>query len=115
MENDKQNVYLPNEDIQKLSEGFLELYQPTLRSTKENLNELLVKQKLLAEDVHEGNLKLSAVDELNLKTEMFNKIKLYQNKLAIIKKDIKQLHENSVKLKNRAQKLEQQSRPNIKL
>lgn len=57
------------------------------------------KQNALIERMHEQNLELSAVHHSSDLLEMFSAIKIYQNKLVNIKKDMRSIHEKSAKLK----------------
>lgn len=49
--------------------------------------------------MHDQNMKLAKIHDLELKMKMFDKIKLYDKKLSLLKKDMKNLHEWSLKLK----------------
>lgn len=51
--------------------------------------------------MHDENLQVSAVQYSPELREIFNSIKIYQNKLVNVKKDMKLLHEKSTKLKVR--------------
>lgn len=44
-------------------------------------------------------MKIAKIHDLELKMQMFDKIKVYDKKLSILKKDMKHLHEWSLKLK----------------
>lgn len=57
------------------------------------------KQVCVHNQVHNENLSLAEMQYNNEIQEMVNKMKLYQNKLINIKKDIKLIHEKSTKLK----------------
>lgn len=57
------------------------------------------KQTALIEKMHEQNLELSAAHHSPDLHEIFSTIKVYQNKLVNIKKDMRSLHEKSTKLK----------------
>lgn len=51
--------------------------------------------------MHDENLQVSAVQYSPELRAIFNSIKIYQNKLVNIKKDMRSLHEKSTKLKVR--------------
>ncbi|KAK9876035.1 hypothetical protein WA026_011149 [Henosepilachna vigintioctopunctata] len=98
-------------DTGTLAKGLVDIYLPNLVKAKEHMQELEDKQKILSEHMHEQNLKISKVHDLHLKMEMFDKIKLYEKKLSLLKKDMKQLHDWSVKLKYGVQSSLLQHRP----
>jgi uncharacterized protein (DUF342 family) len=62
---------------------------------------------MLLDQIHNENLNLSETQHSNDLTEMFNRIEVYQAKLTNIKKEMKNLHDKSVKLKKRALKIQQ--------
>lgn len=74
------------------------------------VKELLTVQEGIISNLHNENLKLTdisyvqSVKELN-ELEMF--IKIYQNRLVALKKEMKSLHDKSKYLKDKAGKLNQ--------
>ncbi|CAG9835628.1 unnamed protein product [Diabrotica balteata] len=96
-----------NDSVQNLSEGLLAIYKPALTNVKSQLKELTSKQTVLVTQIHQENLDLAEVQYSPEIQDMFKKMNLYHGKLTNIKKDMKQLHERSVKLKKRALKLQQ--------
>ncbi|XP_044763198.1 uncharacterized protein LOC123320092 [Coccinella septempunctata] len=90
-----------------LAKGVLDLYLPSLIKAKDQMQELQDKQKVLTDHMHDQNMKIAKIHDLELKMQMFDKIKIYDRKLSVLKKDMKQLHEWSLKLKARAQKIEE--------
>jgi hypothetical protein len=54
---------------------------------------------MLLDQIHNENLNLSETQHSNDLTEMFNRVEVYQAKLTNIKKEMKNLHDKSVKLK----------------
>ncbi|XP_028138550.1 biogenesis of lysosome-related organelles complex 1 subunit 6 [Diabrotica virgifera virgifera] len=96
-----------NDSVKNLSEGLLAIYKPALNNVQSQLKELTSKQTFLVTQIHQENLDLAEVQYSPEIQDMFKKMNLYHSKLTNIKKDMKQLHERSVKLKKRALKLQQ--------
>ncbi|XP_063237695.1 biogenesis of lysosome-related organelles complex 1 subunit 6-like [Bacillus rossius redtenbacheri] len=101
------NEFACQEAAEKLAAGLLALYQPKLLETKQKLLELTTKQRGLIDEMQEENRKLSEAHCAEAIQEMFNKIKLYQAKLAGIKKEMAYISDKSSKMKKRALKLQQ--------
>ncbi|KAF7284921.1 biogenesis of lysosomal organelles complex 1 subunit pallidin [Rhynchophorus ferrugineus] len=92
--------------VKTLSKGFIEVLAPPLTETKKHLKELQETQAHLYDKLHSENLILSEVQHSDELHSMIDKIKVYNLKLQHIKKDIRTLHEKSIKLKKRALKLQ---------
>ncbi|XP_056641514.1 biogenesis of lysosome-related organelles complex 1 subunit 6-like [Diorhabda sublineata] len=96
-----------NDAINDLSKGFVSIYKPSLTNIQRQLNELTSKQNMLIIQMHDENIDLADVQHSPEIQELFKKMNLYQNKLLTIRKAMKQLHERSTKLTNRALRLQQ--------
>ncbi|XP_046743204.1 biogenesis of lysosome-related organelles complex 1 subunit 6-like [Diprion similis] len=92
---------------ENLAQGLLEVYQPPLEQVKHELIELTNKQETLIAQMQGENAKLRQVDENLDINELFTTIKIYQAKLANIKKDMTSVHERTNKLKKRAIRFQQ--------
>ncbi|XP_046475825.1 biogenesis of lysosome-related organelles complex 1 subunit 6 [Neodiprion pinetum] len=90
-----------------LAQGLLEVYRPPLEQVKKELIELTNKQETLIGHMHGENAKLCQVQQNLDINEMFTTIKIYQAKLANIKKDMTSVHERTNKLKKRATRFQQ--------
>ncbi|KAK6620949.1 hypothetical protein RUM43_011248 [Polyplax serrata] len=99
---------IDNEAVLKLSEGLINIYHPALKSVRSQLLEIVKKQEFLCDEMHQQNQKLSESSQSKELREMFDKIKVYKEKLVNIKRSMMSLHEQSTKLKKRALRLEQQ-------
>ncbi|XP_063905874.1 biogenesis of lysosome-related organelles complex 1 subunit 6-like [Zophobas morio] len=95
------------ETVTPLTNGLLKTYGPSLTQVKNALSELTEKESTLLEQVHSENLALAESQHSDDLHTMFAKIETYQTKLVNIKKEMKHLHDKSVKLKKRALKLQQ--------
>lgn len=104
-ENNVDNIYASA--TEKLSNGFLKSYQPPLEEIHIQLKELKLKQNSLILQIHDENLSLAELQYSTELQDIFKRMALYHNKLINIKKDMKQLHERSTRLKKRALKLQQ--------
>ncbi|KAG5873297.1 hypothetical protein JTB14_028411 [Gonioctena quinquepunctata] len=93
--------------VEDLSKGLVNLYEPSLKNVKNQLNELQAKQNMLISHIHNENLSIAEVQYSPEIQEMFKKMTFYHGKLTNIKKDMRQLHDKGVKLKKRAEKLQQ--------
>lgn len=82
-----------------MANGLVNLYKPALTKSKGQLKELTDKQQLIIEQLHSQNLSLSRTQHSIELQEMFNVIKIQIIKLQNIKRDMKSLHEKSIKLK----------------
>ncbi|XP_057659220.1 biogenesis of lysosome-related organelles complex 1 subunit 6-like [Diorhabda carinulata] len=96
-----------NDAINDLSKGFVSIYKPSLTNIQMQLTELTSKQNMLIIQMHDENIDLADVQHSPEIQELFKKMNLYQNKLITIRKAMKQLHERSTKLTNRALRLQQ--------
>lgn len=105
-ENNHKEIF-PDEVITKLTTGFTGIFKPPLEQTKHNLGELLEKQEVLLEQLHDENLKVSWTQNSVELQKMFDIISTYHNKLVNIKKDMRMLHDKNIKLKKRALRLRQ--------
>ncbi|XP_046403449.1 biogenesis of lysosome-related organelles complex 1 subunit 6-like [Ischnura elegans] len=92
---------------EKLTVGLLSHYQPDLTRVKSKLDELTKKQVSLIEKLAVENNRLTACQETYNVQDVFTKLKLYQNKLILIKKEMSHIHERTAKVKKRALKLQQ--------
>lgn len=86
--------------------SFVKIAQPLVECDT-YLKELYSKQNALITQIHNENLVLSQVQHNDEIQEVFKLLNLYQAKLVDIKKNIKHLHDWSLKLKKRALKLQQ--------
>jgi predicted RNase H-like nuclease (RuvC/YqgF family) len=113
MENQNENHTLESETkmfeeaVDCLTKGLINIYEPGLSQVEKMLKELTEKESMLLDQIHNENLNLSETQHSNDLTEMFNRIEVYQAKLTNIKKEMKNLHDKSVKLKKRALKIQQ--------
>ncbi|XP_017786562.1 PREDICTED: biogenesis of lysosome-related organelles complex 1 subunit 6 [Nicrophorus vespilloides] len=99
------NIYTP-ETIANLSNGIVNRYKPQLDITKILLSELLEKQTVLVEQIHDENLKVSWTQNSVDLQKMFDTISTCHMKLSNIKKEMRGLHDKSIKLKKRALRLQ---------
>jgi predicted RNase H-like nuclease (RuvC/YqgF family) len=95
------------EAVDCLTKGLINIYEPGLSQVEKMLKELTEKESMLLDQIHNENLNLSETQHSNDLTEMFNRVEVYQAKLTNIKKEMKNLHDKSVKLKKRALKIQQ--------
>ncbi|CAH1170396.1 unnamed protein product [Phaedon cochleariae] len=102
---EEQNCYIPA--VNNLSEGLLKIYEPSLTNLQIQLAEMQSKQNKLTSQIHEENISLAKVQYSTEIQDTFKKMSLYHNKLLGIKRDMKQIHERSMKLKKRAIKIQQ--------
>nr|CAH7751434.1 unnamed protein product [Callosobruchus chinensis] len=91
--------------VQNLSKGLLQNIQPALENVQEQLQELNAKQEAVITQIHNENLTLAETRLSPELQDMFRTMSVYHNKLLNIKKDMKQIHERSTKLKKRAAKI----------
>jgi hypothetical protein len=105
MENQNENHTLESETkmfeeaVDCLTKGLINIYEPGLSQVEKMLKELTEKESMLLDQIHNENLNLSETQHSNDLTEMFNRVEVYQAKLTNIKKEMKNLHDKSVKLK----------------
>ncbi|KAK5647167.1 hypothetical protein RI129_002059 [Pyrocoelia pectoralis] len=100
------NPYCPD-PVESLASGLIDLYKPKLTNVNHQLKELTTKQNILVEQLHDENLKISWVKNSEEIIDMFNTIKVYQTKLFNIKREMRNLHDKSAKLRKRALRLQQ--------
>lgn len=93
--------------VEKLAHGLLSIYQPPLEQVKRELSELISKQETLLTRMQFENKKLGETFEDVDLNDMFATIKLYQGKLASVRKEMINIHEKTFKLKKRALRLQQ--------
>lgn len=93
--------------MKNLADGLLAVYQAPLQQIKGELYELTTKQETLISQMEVENKKLSDTQEDVELNELFSTVKIYQGKLATIKKEMMTIHERSFKLKKRALRLQQ--------
>lgn len=95
------------EAVKKLAEGFLNQYQVQWEQTEKKLDEVKNKQETLLNQMQIENKKFQDVfDDIKL-NDMFQTIKISQNKLILMKKEMASIHERTFKLKKRALRLQQ--------
>ncbi|XP_044263249.1 biogenesis of lysosome-related organelles complex 1 subunit 6-like [Tribolium madens] len=103
--NSNENPYYSS--VTCLTQGLLNVYEPSLTQVEKALKELTDKETVLLDQIHTENLCLSETQHNDDLNEMFAKIELYQSKLTNIKREMKILHDKSLKLKKRALKIQQ--------
>ncbi|KAK0175341.1 hypothetical protein PV327_009095 [Microctonus hyperodae] len=91
----------------KLVQGILDVYQSPLQQMKNELQELLKKQESLVDKMQVENKQLTETAEDEQCIEMYSTIKIYNDKLLRIKKEMSSIHERTLKLKKRALRLQQ--------
>ncbi|KAK0079507.1 hypothetical protein PV325_001171 [Microctonus aethiopoides] len=91
----------------KLVQGILDVYQSPLQQMKDELQELLKKQESLVDKMQVENKQLAETAEDEQCIEMYSTIKIYNDKLTRIKKEMTSIHERTLKLKKRALRLQQ--------
>ncbi|EZA58776.1 hypothetical protein DMN91_008691 [Ooceraea biroi] len=96
-----------SEAAEKLADGLLSIYQPPLEQVKKELFELTNKQEALLTRMQLKNKKIEETFEDVDLHDMFATIKVYQGKLALIRKEMINIHERTSKLKKRALRLQQ--------
>ncbi|XP_072748076.1 biogenesis of lysosome-related organelles complex 1 subunit 6 isoform X2 [Anoplolepis gracilipes] len=93
--------------VEKLAEGLLSICQPPLAQVKNELFELTNKQEALLAHMQLENKKIhETFEDIDL-NDMFAAVKVYQGKLALIRKEMINIHERTYKLKKRALRLQQ--------
>lgn len=102
---DQINPY--TQSVNNLSNGLIGVYKPPLLNVQNRLKDLTSKQNKIMSQIHQENLNLVEVQYSPEIQELFKKMNTYHNKLVNIKKDMKQIHERSTKLKKRSEKLQQ--------
>lgn len=105
LESDNINPY--EDAVPKLSDGLLKHYKEPLEKVQEHLRELTTDQNKIIMQLHEENLALSEQFFSPDIQDLIKKMNLYHGKLMDIKKNMKNLHERSTRLKMLALKLEQ--------
>lgn len=93
--------------VEKLTEGLLNTCQSPLEHVRKELSELTGKQEALLAQMQLENKKIhETFEDIDL-NDMFAAIKVYQGKLAVIRKEMINIHERTYKLKKRALRLQQ--------
>ncbi|CAL1686425.1 unnamed protein product [Lasius platythorax] len=93
--------------VEKLAEGLLSICQPPLEQVRKELFELTSKQEALLAQMQLENKKIhETIEDIDL-NDMFAAVKVYQGKLALIRKEMINIHERTYKLKKRALRLQQ--------
>ena len=87
------------ETIEKLTEGFVNIYEPTLKSMKKQLLEIIKKQEFVTQEMHDLSLNLHENLYDHELQDMFDKIKIYKDKLYVVRKNMIYVQEQSTKLK----------------
>ncbi|XP_024882094.1 biogenesis of lysosome-related organelles complex 1 subunit 6-like isoform X1 [Temnothorax curvispinosus] len=96
-----------SEAVEKLAEGLLSIYQPPLEQVKQELFELTSKQEALLARMQLENKKIhETFEDIDL-NDMFSTVKIYQGKLAVVRKEMINIHERTSKLKKRVLRLQQ--------
>lgn len=93
--------------VKNLSNGFMEHYQSDLTIVQKQLFEIQDKTNVLKEQLHDENLKLSWTQNSVELQEMVDTLSIYQNRLKMIKKQMKTIMEKTNKLKRRSIRLQQ--------
>ncbi|XP_034950327.1 uncharacterized protein Pldn isoform X2 [Chelonus insularis] len=100
MTNEVQVIVNMPEAANKLTKGLLDIYQPSLTQIKDELQELLKKQESLFDKMEIENKHLTETSEDELCNSMYSTIKLYNDKLRRIKREMSTIHERTLKLKS---------------
>ncbi|KYM95000.1 PREDICTED: biogenesis of lysosome-related organelles complex 1 subunit 6-like [Cyphomyrmex costatus] len=101
------NVIDFSEATEKLAEGLLSIYQSPLEQVKQELFELTNKQETLLAQMQLENKRIhETFEDIDL-NDMFSAVKIYQGKLAVIRKEMINIHERTSKLKKRVLRLQQ--------
>lgn len=103
----EKDVNLYNRSVSKLSTGLLENYRTPLQKAQHCLNELTLEQNKVIIQLHDENIGLTEQFYSTELQDFVKKMNVYNAKLLKIKKDMKNLHEKSNRLKMRALKMEQ--------
>ncbi|GIY35137.1 uncharacterized protein CDAR_206911 [Caerostris darwini] len=102
------NCTVPVQLLQKLSTGVLSLYIDDMKKSSSSLTELIRNQNIVIETLEQENTRVFEALKTYPLDEMYTKIKLYHQKVLLLKKDMLAIHERTSKLKKRAMKLQQQ-------
>ncbi|XP_050459685.1 biogenesis of lysosome-related organelles complex 1 subunit 6 [Cataglyphis hispanica] len=102
----EETIYF-SKTAEKLAEGLLNICKPPLEQVRKELFELTKKQEALLAQMQLENKKIhETFEDINL-NDMFTAVKVYQGKLALIRKEMINIHERTYKLKKRALRLQQ--------
>ncbi|KRT81760.1 hypothetical protein AMK59_5656, partial [Oryctes borbonicus] len=93
------------ETVSSLTIGCNELFVLPLLKIEKQISELTKKQQMLIEQLHNENLKLAWSQNSAELQEIYVTIKLYNIKLTTLKRNMKLLHEKTIKLKKRTSRL----------
>jgi len=77
----------------------MKLFLPHLKLTQGQLTQLVKKQEVTCQELHEENLKFSAAQYNPVLNDLFKNINLHREKLIVIKKKMTTLRERSLQLK----------------
>ncbi|GFQ97707.1 biogenesis of lysosome-related organelles complex 1 subunit 6 [Trichonephila clavata] len=94
--------------LEKLSNGILSFYVDDMKKTSSSLAELIRNQNIVIETLEQENERITDAVKTYPLDEMFTRIKLYHQKVLLLKKDMLTIHDRTSKLKKRAMKLQQQ-------
>lgn len=94
--------------LEKLSTGILSFYVDDMKKTSSSLAELTRNQNIVIETLEQENARITDALKTYPLEEMFTRIKLYHQKVLLLKKDMLTIHDRTSKLKKRAMKLQQQ-------
>ncbi|CAL1271721.1 unnamed protein product [Larinioides sclopetarius] len=108
LEKPDSNSAVSSQLLEKLSTGVLSLYVEDMKKSSSSLAELTRNQNIVIETLEQENARVSDGLTAYPLDEMFSRIKLYHQKVLLLKKDMLTIHERTSKLKKRAMKLQQQ-------
>ncbi|GFS93003.1 hypothetical protein NPIL_566191, partial [Nephila pilipes] len=94
--------------LEKLSTGILSFYVDDMKKTSSSLAELTRNQNIVIETLEQENVRVTDALKSCPLDEMFTRIKIYHQKVLLLKKDMLVIHDRTSKLKKRAMKLQQQ-------
>ncbi|KAG8189008.1 hypothetical protein JTE90_019018 [Oedothorax gibbosus] len=94
--------------LKKLSSGFLSYYVDDMKKSSLTLNELTRNQGIVIETLEQENARVTDALKMHPLDEMYSKIKIYHQKVLLLKKDMLAVYERTSRLKKRAMKLQQQ-------
>ncbi|KAH1028068.1 biogenesis of lysosome-related organelles complex 1 subunit 6 [Dendroctonus ponderosae] len=98
-----ENVY--SKPTEMIISGLTHYLEPPLKDAKQQLCELVNKQRELVSQLHNENMSISEVQQSTELQDVFTEMKQYHTKLLTIKRDMRLLHSRCQKLKRRALKL----------
>ena len=101
-------IVISNNSIELLNKSICEAYQPEVRSVRERVLEIMRNQGVLCDSIEQEFTQLEECLMLREVAETFEKVKNYQKKLVLMKKENNSLLDRIQKAKVRAQKLQLQ-------